>query len=86
MKQIIFTTILIFAFCFAVFAQKDSLLQRNLFSIKFDEFVEFDIYGKLPINEEKARLDNLFMTVAKDESLRSFIVFRLNKMNQERIK
>lgn len=45
----------------------------------------FDSFGKLPLNEQKARLDNLFQTITNDKTLISFIEFRLNK-NESRKK
>jgi hypothetical protein len=41
--------------------------------------VKFDIYGDLPLKNEKARLDNLFITIEKDKNLKSLIVFRFDK-------
>jgi hypothetical protein len=79
MKQPIFTAILLLAFCFATFAQVGTFLPVGKFITKYDEVMVFDDFGKLPLREQKARLDNLFHTLANDENLISFIEFRLDK-------
>jgi hypothetical protein len=51
----------------------------NTFFSEFDEIMVFDSFKNLPLNEEKARFDNLFHTITNDKTLISFIEFRLNK-------
>lgn len=85
MKRIIFTAILIFTLCCAVPAYRENLLFVNTVSFKFDEVFIFDQFGKLPLNEQKARLDNLFITIKENKALQSLIEFRLNK-NESRKK
>ena len=66
MKQIFFTGILIFAFCFTSFTQ-----DRN--------FSPLDIFGKVSVNAEKARLDNLFITLSRDKTYEGIIVLEFDK-------
>lgn len=78
MKQIIFTAILILGFNFVAVAQQGNyLLVNNAYTV--DEVTVFDMFGKLPLIEQKARLDNLFHILTNDKTLISFIEFRLNK-------
>jgi len=77
---------LIFAFSFPTFAQKVSFLPVNFLSHKFDEIMVFDQFGKLPLNDQKARLDALFTTITNDKTLISFIEFRLNKKESRKKK
>ena len=84
MKQLVFTAFLIFAVCNAAFAHKNNLLENSAL-VGFDELVMFDEYRKLPWKAEKARLENLFLTVAKDENLKSLIVIKFDK-NESRKK
>ena len=74
---------MILAFSFAVFAQKENFLLVNTHFFRFDEI--FDDFGKLSLNDQKARLDVLFTTIANDKTLKSLIAFRLNK-NESRLR
>lgn len=85
MKEILFTAILILVFCFATFSQTGNFLPVVTFTSKYDEIMVFDSFGKLPLREQKARLDNLFHTISNNETLISFIEFRLDK-NESRKK
>lgn len=86
MKQIIFAAILILAFCFTTVAQKANLSPVNTFFTKFDEIMIFDSFGKLSLNEQKARLDNLFYTIAANKNLTGIIEFRLNRNESKKRK
>ena len=66
MKQIIFTAILILAFCFAAFAQDGN-------------FEPLDRYGKVSANEEKAHFDNLFITLSRDKTYEGIIILQFHK-------
>ena len=79
MKQIVFTAILIFTFCCAVSAYRENLSFVDTVSIKFDEVFIFDQFGKLPLNEQKARLDSLFIIIKENKDSQSLIEFKLNK-------
>ncbi len=54
------------AFCFAVFAQDGN-------------FEPLDRYGKVSVNEEKAHLDNLFITLSRDKINEGVIILEFDK-------
>lgn len=66
MKQIIFTTFIIFAFCFAVSAQDLN-------------FEPLSSYAKASANEEKAHLDNLLITLSENETYEGVIILKFDK-------
>lgn len=86
MKKIFFTAILISALSFTTFAQKEGFLLTNKISFRFDELVRFDEYERLTPKDERARLDSLFITVAKDKNLKSLIVIRFDKNEPKKIR
>lgn len=85
MKQIIFTTILIFALCFAASAHEYNFPSNYLF-MKSDEYVIFDEYENINIKDEKERLNSLSRKIAEDKTLKGFIVLRLAKNESKKKK
>ncbi len=60
--------ILISAFCSAVFAQDGN-------------FEPLDRYGKVSANEEKARLDNLFIVLSREKTYEGIIILKFDKQS-----
>ncbi len=71
MKQIILITLLLFSF--AAFAQNKQDVPICILPI------EFDVFEKLPWNDEKARFDNLFAYISENKNSKSLIVLKFNK-------
>ncbi len=86
MKQIILVVILVLSFSSTSFAKKTNFLFTGISTVKFDEIVRFDEYGKLSLNKEKERLDNLFFSITNDKTVKSLIVFKLNKSDSRKKK
>jgi hypothetical protein len=70
MSRIIFITILIFAFCPAVFAQE---------KLPIVDPRPFDRFGESRLNDEKGRFDNFFITLSKDKNAQAVVFFQLDK-------
>ena len=75
MKQIIFTAILILAFCFAIFAQNE--IKPNV------PIIDPDIYGKMTWREERVRLDDFVNRLQENEDKIGFIVIDFGKNTTE---
>jgi len=71
MKQIIFTAILIFVFCFATFGQTEEP--------QIEDFSPLDVYGVIPAKEEKVRLDFLFTNLSQNKNFEGIIILNFDK-------
>ena len=70
MKQIIAGLILILAFSFVSFAQKE---------IRIVDPHPFDSFGKLSLNDRKGRFDNFFAALSNNGDAKGVVIFELDK-------